>query len=36
MQDYVSCFIWGALESNQKHSEVTEDNIKVFVINKDI
>ncbi len=36
MQDDVSCFVWGALESNRKHGEVTEDNIKIFVINEDI
>lgn len=36
MQDDISCFVWGALESNRKHGEVTEDNIKIFVVNEDI
>ncbi len=36
MQDDVSCFVRGALESNRKHGEVTKDSIKIFVINEDI
>lgn len=36
MQDDVSCFVLRALESNRKHGEVTEDNIKTFVVNEDI
>ena len=36
MQDDAGCFVGGAPESNRKHQEIPNDDIKVSVVDHDI